>query len=73
MKQLIYLFITFLLLCGCFSSHDPVDTILVFVHDTVRYTMYDTINDTIIAVDTFYVRDTVIKYVPIGHSGGCAW
>lgn len=66
MKKLIYIFIAFLFLCGCFSSHDPVDPVLILVHDTVWY--HDTINN----VDTFYIRDTIINYIPYGHSGGQA-
>lgn len=70
MKKLVLLFLGFILLCSCFSSHDPVENPLVIIHDTVWYTKYDTVNDTILEEDTFFIRDTVIEYIPYGHSGG---
>lgn len=70
MKKLVFTFLGFILLCSCFSSHDPVEPLLVFIHDTVWYAKYDTVNDTILKKDTFFIRDTVIEYIPYGHSGG---
>lgn len=73
MKKLVLLILGFISLCGCFSSHDPLETQIVHIKDTVWYTKLDTVNDTIVEKDTFYLHDTIIEYIPYGHSGGMAW